>query len=103
MRTWLFLALMTGCGGTVADPIDGSVVDATPDRIVADSPGDNQRPDAALPDCKAMEAKLAMLREQMLTCCPFCNSIQCNHVTQDVCCPISTTATNVSEFEALVS
>lgn len=102
MRAWLLLVLI-GCGGSVAGPIDDGGTDATVDQVTADAPADTMtQTDTTTVDCKALEAKLAAMRAQILTCCPFCGSIQCNHVTQDVCCPISTTATNVGEFEMLV-
>jgi hypothetical protein len=102
MRFFFLAGLMTiACGGSVADPIEGGSQDSTTD-VRADVV-DTGLPDTPTVDCSALEAKLAAMRAQVLTCCPFCNSLQCSHVTQDVCCPISTTATAVSEFENLVA
>lgn len=96
MKRFLVLSIVA-CGGHVVEIDDASTdssVDAPKDVIVVDVP--------VTVDCKALEAELAAQRAQILVCCPFCNSAQCNHVTKDVCCPISTTAMNVAAFEALV-
>jgi hypothetical protein len=98
MKRFLLLAL-AACGGHVVDYDDSAIGDSG-----VDAPKDVISPDVPTPvDCNALEAQLAAQRKQILTCCPICQTPQCTQVTKDVCCPISTTATNVSAFEALVA
>jgi|SRR5581483_6748662 len=94
------LSMLVACGGHISDPIEGGT-DASLDSTKDAPPPPTDGPNPV--DCKSLEAQLAAQRQQIKTCCPFCNSPQCTHVTKDVCCPISTTATNVSAFEALVA
>jgi hypothetical protein len=104
MERFFLLLGLAACGGTVTDPIEGGGAgDAGPDATVDTGTVDTGIDSPPVVDCKALEAQLAQQRMQILTCCPVCGTIQCNHVTMDVCCPISTTATNVSAFEALVA
>jgi hypothetical protein len=94
------LSMVVACGGHVVDFSDS----ATMDSGVMDAPKDVIAVDVPTPvDCNALDAQLIAARKQILTCCPICQTPQCTHVTNDVCCPISTTATNVSAFEALVA
>ena len=102
MRAWLFAPLLVACGGSIADPIEGGSADATTDAIVTDVPAPKMDAPVTI-DCNTLKAKLDAARTQVITCCPICQSIQCSHVTQDVCCPISTTATDVTAFEQLVA
>lgn len=96
-------AFASGCGGSVATVGDGGVGD---DASVSDSSVTHDSAvlvDSAPVDCTALSAKVDKLRADALTCCPFCNSIQCSVAVEDVCCPISITAPSAPEFSMAVA
>lgn len=89
------------CGGSVASVGDGGANDASSgDSQTHDAP---PQPDGPKPvDCAAMAAKLDALRTEAKTCCPFCNSLQCQNVVKDTCCPFSITAPSAPAFTQLL-
>jgi hypothetical protein len=102
-----FFFLIAACSGRVASPdVDDASMssDASADAapIPSDAPtssGDaTPNVDAAGVDCQALSAQLDALRTEAKTCCPFCNSLQCNKLVDDVCCPISVTGTPSKAF-----
>jgi hypothetical protein len=105
MRSFSFAPLsalaLLACGGqTLGGPLGDAAADVAPDAA-KDAFSDAPRDVAA--DCRAMEAKLDELRAQARTCCPFCASIQCGHLVEDVCCSISITGEGAPEFSARVA
>ena len=86
------------CGGHVAD-----VGDAAVDGSSGGDGSSEAATDAHAVDCNQLFAQLSAARAEARTCCPFCNSQQCAHAIDDVCCKISVTADNVPAFSQLVT
>ena len=96
------LAAVGACGGTVTFPIETDAGDAeasTKDVTRSDAPATDAPPF----DCKALLAKIDARRTELKVCCPFCGMEQCGHVTQDICCAFSTTATVTGDFDMMVA
>ncbi len=103
MRLSLLIALTllaaAGCGGQVAGPIDagagdGQAADATSD-VKVDAP--------PAVDCTKLAADIGDLEEQARTCCAFCNSVQCSHVVDGLCCPVSITSDQAPALAAALA
>jgi len=92
---WLWTIFFVACGGVVAGPNDDSgMSDSGGGDVVQIDGGTN---------CTALSKAIDAARQQLKVCCPFCDAQQCSHVTQDVCCPFSTTATQTADFDSLVT
>ena len=79
----------TGCAGKTATDLGdaGTPTDASVDDAYE-----------AGPSCADLTAQLAAMRQQMKTCCPLCNTLQCGNVVDDVCCAFSITGTPPPEW-----
>jgi hypothetical protein len=55
------------------------------------------------PDCSSMAAEIDAMQKQAETCCPICNTPQCDVAVQGVCCPFSVTGHAPAGFDALVA
>jgi hypothetical protein len=86
--------------GAVA-PGDASGDDATPPATDAAPPP--PPPVEAGPNCAALELELQSMQAQAETCCPICNTAQCNVAVKGVCCPFSVTGTAPAGYEALLA
>jgi hypothetical protein len=96
MRYFLLL-IFIGCGGTV---VGGGDASTNKDATTTDGP---IAADASAIDCTGLLAKINARRNELKVCCPFCQQPQCGQVTQDVCCPFSTTASNTTDFDGMVA
>ncbi len=112
MRTSLGFAVCTlllACSGGKIDlgdagpGQDATSTDSTPPPPPAtDAAPPPPPPDSGL-DCNAMAAEIASMQKQAETCCPICNTPQCDVAVQGVCCPFSVTGHAPAGFEALVT
>jgi hypothetical protein len=103
MRGALFVGLLLGCGGAVTGPIDDASVSDTTTNDAPHTSDVTLITDVSPVDCMALLAKIDARRQELKVCCPFCGQQQCTNVVQDLCCPFSATATNVTDFTAMVA
>ena len=113
MRAALCFAVSTlaiACSGGKIDLGDGGAVqdaatsDAPAPPPTVDSGPPPPPPDVdSGPDCTTMAAEIDAMQKQAETCCPICNTAQCNVAVQGVCCPFSVTGHAPAGFDALVA
>lgn len=96
MRFWALLTLACAalsCGGQriSIDDEGGAANDAGGADAASDAPVESDaQPDAD--PCAALLARIEAGRDVLTRCCAACNSVQCNAIVEDVCCPLSYTS-----------
>lgn len=103
MRSFLlFASLLFACGGQVASGGDGGTPDSSVPPKDAGPASDVVAPPPS-PDCASQLANIDKLSQDARTCCPFCNSLQCSHTVQGLCCPIPITADSDAPLTAAIT
>jgi hypothetical protein len=101
--------LLAACsGGKLADLGDGGPPDAAPaptDAATTPPPVDASPPpiDAGGPSCSDLAQQLDAMEAQAKTCCPICNTPQCDVAVEGICCPFSVTGTPPAGFAEMLA
>ncbi|MEO6574305.1 MAG: hypothetical protein ABIP89_10725 [Polyangiaceae bacterium] len=82
----LILVTLLSCGGKVSTGFSDASVE--PDAAASDAGDVDATTDT---HCVQLLKQLEPLRNEARSCCPTCNSIQCDQSAEDVCCAISVT------------
>ena len=85
----LLLCLLVACGGEVAPVADGG---SSTDSSMASADAADVFVHPTPFDCTGALANEQKLEQDARACCPTCNTIQCSHTVQGLCCPIPTSA-----------